>query len=355
MKSATAAYVALALTPGIGRSRMTRLLYAFGSADRVLKSNFAQLKSVKGISSAAATAIHQRDARDGERVLLKLEELGGWVLLPSETSFPDSLRVIPDPPMVLFGIGDPRLLQKEACSVVGSRNMTSYGRRVTRDICRALAGNRVIVSGMARGIDAEAHLAALNEGGESVGVLGNGLGVVYPAANRSLYRRMAEEGCLITEYPPGERPNAGSFPRRNRLIAGLSSAVIVVEAGVRSGAMITVDCALAQGSDVFAVPGPLDAPMSEGANLLIRQGANPVLNISELLADLGVEEDARSLAPPRDGVMASVLDSMGKGSKTVHEISSATGLDPAQILTALTGLELLGRVRSTSPDTYQSA
>src|SRR5438132_13850592 len=146
----------------------------------------------------------------------------------------------------------------------------------------------VIVSGMARGIDAIAHAAALDAGGASLGVLGNGFGVVYPAANRPLYERMIAHGCLVTELPPGERPHAHTFPRRNRLISGLAGVTVVVEAAAGSGALITADCALDQGRAVLAVPGPITSPTSLGCNRLIQQGAKPALSVADILEELGV-------------------------------------------------------------------
>ena len=178
------------------------------------------------------------------------------VLAPDDPRFPPALRQIPDAPTLLFAAGNLDLLCRTAVAIVGSRSHTRYGGEACRHFAGGLArAGVVVVSGMARGIDALAHGAALDVGGGTVGVLGNGLGVVYPAANRALYERVLREGCLLTEHAPGERPNAGSFPRRNRMISGLARATIVVEARERSGALITADCALGQGHDVLAGRG----------------------------------------------------------------------------------------------------
>ena len=173
---------------------------------------------------------------------------------------------------------------RECVAIVGSRDHTAYGAEVCRMVAGAAAEAGItVVSGMARGLDAIAHQTALDRGGMTIGVLGNGLGVVYPAANRLLYERVAAEGLLLTEFPPGERPHAGSFPRRNRLISGLARAVVVVEAAATSGALVTVECALAQGKEVLAVPGPITSRASVGVNRLIRDGAAPLLEPADLL------------------------------------------------------------------------
>jgi DNA processing protein len=208
----------------------------------------------------------------------------------------------------------------------------------------------VVVSGMARGVDALAHAAALDAGGASVGVLGNGFGVVYPAANRALYQRMVRAGCLITEFPPGERPHAGAFPRRNRLISGLAGVTVVVEAAPPSGALQTADCALEQGRTVLAVPGPITSPTSLGPNKLLQQGAKPALSPADVLEELGLP------APPGDGVARrptprdltpleqALWTALAAEPCHVDLLVRAAGGDPAPVLSALTELELRGLV-----------
>src|SRR5206468_160762 len=173
---------------------------------------------------------------------------------------------IPEPPSVLYVWGDMSLLTKPSVAFVGSRDHSTYGAEAARILATAVAQRAVIVSGMARGIDAIAHAAALDAGGTSIGVLGNGFGVIYPAANRALYDRMIAHGCLVSELPPGERPHALTFPRRNRLVSGLAAATVIVEAAAGSGALITADAALDQGRAVLAVPGPITSPTSVGCN-----------------------------------------------------------------------------------------
>lgn len=279
-----AARVALALVPAVGPARMAALLQASGTALGVLAAPFAFLCTVPGISRACATAIGAARQAEGERVLARVADLGGRALVPDDDVYPELLRSIPDPAPVLFALGDTTLLARPAVAIVGSRDHSAYGAEACRQVARSAAGaGIVVVSGMARGLDAVAHQAALDAGGTTVGVLGNGFGVIYPAANRALYERVEREGCLLSEFPPGERPTAGSFPRRNRLISGLARVTVVVEAASGSGTMITVDTALAQGRDVMVVPGTITSPVSVGTNRLLRDGAAPFLEPDDLL------------------------------------------------------------------------
>jgi DNA processing protein len=207
---------------------------------------------------------------------------------------------------------------------------------------------------MARGLDAVAHHATLDAGGGTVGVLGNGLGVVYPAANRALYDRVREFGCLITEFPPGERPSAGSFPRRNRLISGLARATLVIEAREKSGALITVDCALAQGREVLAVPGAITSPTSVGCNRLIQQGAKPALAVDDVLEEYGIVAapvgDSQAELGERDRMVLAALD---RGLQSPDEVAVALEWSVAEALSALTDLELRGIVACEPGGTFR--
>jgi DNA processing protein len=219
---------------------------------------------------------------------------------------------------------------------------------------QSAAAGVVVVSGMARGLDAVAHNAALDAGGDSIGVLGNGLGVIYPSANRRLYEAMAERGLLLTEFPPGERPHAGSFPRRNRLISALARVTVVVEAAAGSGALITADAALEQGREVMAVPGPITSPQSVGTNRLIRDGATPLLETEELLAHYrDVQPSSPVPAPPP--VFSPLPDSLadpeyavamllGADSASADELHLRSGRPAGEVLAALSSLEVLGLV-----------
>src|SRR4051812_6453461 len=282
------ATLTLSLVPGVGPQRLRLIVSRFGSAQAALAAPRSTLLTLDGLGLAAATAITRARLEDGERVLAQLAALGAKVLLAGQPDFPPLLEEIRDPPPVLYVWGDVSLLTRTCVAFVGSRDHTIYGGEAARILATAAAQRAVIVSGMARGIDAIAHSAALDAGGTSIGVLGNGFGVVYPAANSALYDRMVAHGCLVTEHPPGERPHAGAFPRRNRLISGLSRAVVVIEAAADSGALVTATEGLEQGRAVLAVPGPITSRTSVGCNRLIQQGAKPALCAADILEEIGV-------------------------------------------------------------------
>ncbi len=302
-----AGYIALALAPGIGPVRLRALLDACGTPDGAFSAPFALLGAVPGFSRAAVTSVRAARRADGEEILRRTAALGGAVLTPFDPLFPAALHHIPDAPALLFLTGDQGLLERPAVAIVGSRDHSAYGATVCRLVAaRAAEAGVVVVSGMARGLDAVAHEAALEVGGASIGVLGNGLGIIYPSANRALYDRMRSHGLLLTEFGPGERPNAGSFPRRNRLISGLARVTVVIEAAAGSGTMITVASALDQGREVMAVPGAITSPVSVGTNRLIRDGATPLLEPDDLLAFFPEAILTRPARPIADGGGAAV-------------------------------------------------
>ncbi len=345
------ATLALSLVPGVGPQRLRLIVATFGSAQAALAAPQSKLQTLEGIGRAAATAITEARLDDGTRVLSQLGAMGARALVSGQPEFPSQLAEIPEPPSVLYVWGDMSLLTKPSVAFVGSREHTAYGAEAARILASAVAQRAVIVSGMARGIDAIAHTAALDAGGRSVGVLGNGFGVIYPAANRALYDRM------VSEHPPGERPHAGSFPRRNRLISGLSRAVVVVEADVKSGALVTANVGLEQGRPVLAVPGPITSRTSAGCNKLIQQGAKPALCAADVLEELGLAAGMRELGlalstpaprvPPLDlsGLQLTLWSRMTMEPQHVDALVAATQTGAANVLGALTELELRGLVR----------
>ncbi len=353
------ATVALSLVPGVGPQRLRLIVATFGSAEAALAAPQSKLQTLDGIGRAAATAIKDARLEDGARVLSQLGALGrgARVLVWGQAEFPPQLEEIRDAPAVLYVWGDASLLTKTSVAFVGSRNHSQYGAEAARVLAGAVAPRAVVVSGMARGIDAIAHAAALDAGGGSVGVLGNGFGVIYPAANAELYDRMVAAGCLLTEHPPGERPHAGSFPRRNRLISGLARAVVVVEADRRSGALVTADEAATQGRAVLAVPGPINSRTSTGTNLLIQQGAKPALSAGDILEEIGLPGGLREFGialstpaprvPPIDlsGLQLTLWNRMTTEPQHVDALVGAAKTAPADVLGALTELELRGLVR----------
>jgi len=351
-----AAYLALAQVPGIGSARLRTLVAAFETAVAAIRAPHGAIAALPGFSRAAATAIRAASVPAGREVLDQLGRLGATVLLSDDAAFPRLLREIPEPPALLYAWGDVRLLARPAAGIVGSRNHSAYGAEAARVLAAGVArAGVVVVSGMARGIDAVAHTAALDAGGPSVGVLGNGFGVTYPAANRPLYDRMRSVGCLITELPPGERPHAGAFPRRNRLISGLAGVTIVVEAAPGSGALITADCALDQGRTVLAVPGPITSPTSLGCNRLIQQGAKPALSSGDILEELGLPGAVHTASgsapspppvpPDLSALQRSLWDSLRSEPRHVDALVASAGTDTSAVLTALTELEMRGVVK----------
>ncbi len=347
-----AAALALAEIPGIGSARLRTLVAAFGSAGGAMQAPHACVAALPGFTRAAATAIRGCTRHRGEQILDHLDRLGARAMLPDDPAFPPLLQEIPDPPAVLYVWGDAALLTRPAAAMVGSRNHTPYGADAARLLAGGVARRAVVVSGMARGIDAIAHEAALDAGGPSVGVLGNGFGVIYPAANRALYERMIRAGCLVTELPPGERPHAGAFPRRNRLVSGLAGATVIVEAAVNSGALITADCALDQGRPVLAVPGPITSATSTGCNKLIQQGAKPALSAGDILEELGLgtagasEPGACSRVVPDglDPLQRGLWDALQPEPRHVDALVAVGAGDTSRVLTALTEMELRGLV-----------
>jgi DNA processing protein len=348
------AYLALTQVPGLGAARLQMLLSTFHTPLGAHSAPFEFLCTLPGVSRAFASALKATPLETGRRLVESAERMGGRVLIPGDDEFPPALGLIPDPPPVLFVLGDASLLHRPAVAIVGSRDHTSYGAEVCRAIAREAAWAGIpVVSGMARGLDATAHAAALEGGGGTIGVLGNGLGVVYPTANRVLYDRVAARGALLTEFPPGERPHAGSFPRRNRLISGLARVTVVVEAAAGSGALITAGTALEQGREVLAVPGPITSKVSVGANRLIRDGATPYLEPLDLLQHFPetkrVERAVEELAPAVRELPATLsVDerevALLLGTNLVHidELAARSGRPVSVVLGVLCGLEIAG-------------
>jgi DNA processing protein len=351
-----AAYVALALTPGIGPSRIHAILEVCHTATGAFSAPLEFLRTIPGINAAAASAIAAGGVSVGVRVLEEVERLGARTLISDDPDYPALLREIPEPPPVLFAVGDLTLLERPAVAIVGSRDHSDYGGEVARALGWGVASaGLVVVSGMARGLDAVAHTAALDSGGATIGVLGNGLGVIYPTANRALYERVAASGLLLTEFPPGERPTAGSFPRRNRLISGPARVTVVVEAAEGSGALITAGTALDQGRDVMVVPGNITSPSSVGANRLIRDGAEPLLTSDDLLAHYpeavrppeGFADPPPAPKPLPEELGAAdraVAELLGTEAVVLDDLIGRSGRRPQELLAALCALEIAGVV-----------
>jgi DNA processing protein len=276
----------------------------------------------------------------------RLASLGLQYVGRSEPTFPPLLRAIHDPPAGLYvrGAGLLELLARPAIAIVGARNCSGYGRSVARTLARELAGaGLVVVSGLARGIDGEAHRGALDAEGTTVGVLGCGIDRDYPAGHAELAGRVCERSILVSEYGPGVEPAPWRFPARNRIVAGLCAATVVVEARERSGALITADFALDEGREVFAVPGEITSALSAGTNALLRLGATPLTKPDDVLETFGLEGAGRPSCQ-LSAAAATLLTRLADTPSTADELSRTTALDPAQVSAGLTELELAGLV-----------
>lgn len=278
-------------------------------------------------------------------------------LARSDARFPKRLKAIFDPPPALYlrGSGDAELLDRRAVAVIGARSCSPYGAQVARMLGRELAAvGLVVVSGLARGIDGEAHRGALEAGGLTVGVLGCGIDRDYPAVNASLSRRMEGDGLVISEYEPGVEPAPWRFPARNRIIAGLSEGVVVVEARERSGALITADFALEEGREVFSVPGEITSALSMGTNALLKLGATPLTAVGDVLDALGIDRAKAREDPDVSEAAQRVLKLVRDGPATPDELTSRASLDAGAVGVALTELELAGLV-SAADGVYRAA
>ncbi|MHB1223145.1 MAG: DNA-processing protein DprA [Gemmatimonadaceae bacterium] len=330
MGDALEAGLALALVSGVGSVRYGELMALHGSAAAAL----ARLPR-----AAAADAREQ-----ARRQLDRTAAIGGRVLLRGRPDYPAALLDLPDPPPVLFALGSAGWLARPQVAIVGTRSATSYGLSVARELARAAAaGGLVVSSGMARGVDAAAHLGALSAGGGTIAVLGTGVDVAYPRSNSALHRQIAQHGLILSEMPPGDRADAGSFPRRNRVIAALASVTVVVQAGHRSGALITAGRALDLGRLVAAVPGPIDVVAHAGSNELLRDGAQVVTCAADLLQLAGAPPKP-TYVPTLAGPEAAVWQALADGPADLDSLLVRTGLPARECAVAVGAIELAGLV-----------
>lgn len=267
------------------------------------------------------------------------------IIKKEDKAYPELLKEIPDPPEALYCIGDTELLKSKGLAVVGSRKCSEYGRTTAMRIGKTAAGNGItVISGMAKGIDSFAHIGALRAGGKTIAVLGCGADVCYPRENIKLYDQIADEGLLVSELPPGTQPKPYTFPRRNRIISGLSMAVTVVEAGTGSGALITAETAAAQGRDVFAVPGNINSQYSLGSNKLLTDGAIPIAVVDDIFIGMGIEPKLYEEETEKLGEDERLVYELIKknGEVTVDFICRELGKSPAFVNGVVTVLEIKG-------------
>lgn len=281
-------WLVLNAIPGLGARRARLLLKRFGSPRAILEAPNAELRGIPGIGpELTRRIINWKEYLDLEKEFRLLEKHRVKVIIAGDRSYPQSLANIFDPPLILYVKGELLLRDRMAVAIVGSRHPSLYGGRVAEKLGRELAARGLtVVSGLARGIDSAVHKGALASAGRTIAVLGSGLDVVYPPENKNLMEQISNGGAVISEFPMSTKPERGNFPKRNRLISGLSLGVVVVEAAQRSGALITVDCALEQGREVFALPGKVDSLTSWGTNRLIQQGAKLVTTSEDIIEEL---------------------------------------------------------------------
>lgn len=362
------AEVRLSMVSGVGPRLRFLLISAFGSAQQALRASTADLTRVQGIGAKLAEKITRAHELDPIGQIELAERAGGSIVLLGSPGYPPLLKEISDSPAVLFTRGDFLPSDDRAVAIVGSRHPTNYGKQAARRLAAGLAKVGVtVVSGLARGIDAAAHAAALEAGGRTIAVLAGGLERLYPPEHAGLAEAVAQCGCVLTESPPGMPPLAGSFPQRNRIISGLSLGSVVVEASDRSGALITCKHAAEQGREVFAVPGPIDSRLSRGCHGLIRDGAKLVQDVDDILEELPpspepidrsptAAESAAPVTPPPPAIVAAdlndverrVLGAIDAEPTSVDSIVENSGLPVHRVLATISVLEVRGVVRRIS-------
>jgi DNA processing protein len=355
MLNPRAYWVGLNLVKGIGSVRFKALVETFGSPEAAWNAP-SQAWRDTGLSQKIVDSFQRvRKGVSLEQMWDRIQALGAQVLTWDDDAYPRRLKQIDQPPPVLYVRGSLTPEDEWAVAIVGTRRVTAYGRQVTEEMATVLAQNGVtIVSGLARGVDSISHQAAINTGGRTLAVLGNGVDQIYPPENRRLADQIMLHGALVSDYPLGTQPDGINFPPRNRIISGLSIAVIIVEAGETSGALITASFAAEQGRDVFAVPGNINAPQSKGTNRLIRDGAQPLLSPQDVLEALNLTmvTEHRAVALPTDPVEARLYQLLSQEPKHVDEIRSQANMPIEAVTATLTMMELKGMVRQVGGMNY---
>ena len=345
-------WIALSMVPDIGPVGARKLLAAFGTPEGVFAADFDDLIAIEGIGAARAKNIRAFSSwKEVENKLQDTERKGMRVIRFGEPSYPEMLKEVDDAPVVLYAKGDIQPQDRFAIAIVGSRKLTHYGAAVTENISYNLAFmGFTVVSGMARGVDSISHKRTLEAGGRTIAVLGSGLDVPYPPENKTLMERIAEAGCVISEFLPGTPPDKENFPRRNRLISGLSLGVLVIEAAADSGALITARYALEQGREVFAIPGNVTSINSSGTNELIKKGAVLTRRAEDIVEELAPVLKGFIRAKDKIGVEITdeekrICSLLSGEPKQIDLLSRESGLPSSKALGILLGLELKGTVK----------
>jgi len=347
-------WLALSMIENLGPVTARKLINIFKEPEAIFKASFEELRSIDGIGEKRARAIKEfKRWEEVEGIIKKCRSLNIELITQDEALYPENLKTIPDPPLVIFTIGRPLPQDRYAIAIVGSRKSTDYGRRVADKLSRELAELGItVVSGLARGIDTVAHLGSLKAGGRTIGVFASGLDRPYPPENKTLIKKIVEHGgYVVSEFLPGVPPNKENFPKRNRLISGLSLGVIVVEAGSGSGALITANYALEQGREVFAVPGSIFSKNAEGTNNLIKNGARLLSGVDDILEELAPKLKGLTVNKSQqlkvlelsDGEK-DIINILGDETMHIDEIARKAGRPVHEVSSILLELELKGVV-----------
>jgi len=350
-------WIGFSLIKGIGAVRFQGLLDYFGQAEIAWQAPPEGLHAAGLSTKIIENLLHVRNTVSLDQVWERIQAQGIQVLTWEDKGYPRRLKEIEQPPPVLYIRGNLIPEDEWAVAIVGTRRITAYGRQVAEEVASVLAHNGItVISGLARGVDGVAQQAALSAGGRSLAVLGSGVDRVYPPEHNRLAEQVIAKGALISDYPPGTPPEAANFPPRNRIISGLSLAVVVIEAGSESGALITANFAAEQGRDVFAVPGNITAPQSLGTNRLIQNGAYPLLNPREILEALELtmvtEQQAVRIALPTDIIESQLFEAISREPLHVDEIRTRTNLPIEKVSATLALMELKGMVRQVGGMNY---
>lgn len=350
-------WVGLSHVKGIGPVRFQTLINHFGDAQSVWEASPSEIRTLKIPEKVIKTFLKIRASIDIQQLLSEYQSKNITILTWDDDDYPQRLRNISSSPPVLYLQGDLRSEDRWAVGVVGTRKVTQYGARVAEEICSTLARQGItIISGMARGVDTIAHRAALDVGGRTLAILGCGVDRIYPSENHALAHEIVKNGAMISDYAPGTPPDGSNFPPRNRIISGLSIATIIIEAGEKSGALITARYAVEQGKDVFAVPGQIFAPLNKGTNRLIQNGAHPLLRAQDVLdiLDLKMISNKNEIQTvlPGDAFEVTLYDALKYEPLHIDEIKNKVNLPISKVSSTLTMMELKGIVKQVGKMRY---
>ncbi len=360
--------LALSFIKAIGPVTIKRLLSAFRSPGKIFEAGPGELTGIGGIKESKAKGIKEFRAWDRVEQEIETARRSGMRLITfTDTEYPEPLRQIDDAPVILYTKGELIPEDKYAVAIVGSRDMSYYGQKAAETIAYGLASSGLtIISGMARGIDTASHKSALKAGGRSIAVLGSGLDMPYPPENTGLFEALSRSGSVISEFPLGTPPNRENFPKRNRLISGLSLGVLVVEATAKSGSLITANYALEQGKDVFAVPGNIASRTSEGTNSLIKRGARLVQKAEDILEELSpvvkgllrAQGNAPEKRSGKTGTLEiseeekAICNLLDSGTRHIDSISRELRMSPSRLSALLLKLEMKGVIKQTEGNNF---